>query len=163
MPAKAYGRSTVNSYKNGRTLKNILNACGKYNTLCPYCFNIDTGEGREDHPDHAVQDCTHKSAKVARDSLEAKTRERQWREGPFGVQKHIYTQSDGTITWEIEPNTTTSDILNSTQETTNMEVDKIVRINHEDALTGTQTTLHIYKHQFENLSKIIKENTQHQR
>jgi len=70
--------------KNGRTLKSILSACGKYNTMCPYCFNIDTGEGREDHPDHASQECTHKSAKAARESLKAKTSERQWREGPLG-------------------------------------------------------------------------------
>jgi hypothetical protein len=66
--------------KHGGILKRILNSCGKYKTFCPYCFDTDTGEGKEDHPNHVTEECTHKSATAARANLEAKTIERRWRE-----------------------------------------------------------------------------------
>jgi hypothetical protein len=83
--------------KNGGVTSQIFNACGKYSTLCPYCFNIATGEGKEDHQNHTAEECTHKSAQAVRTNLEAKTIERQWREGPLGkMNANAYTL---TVRW----------------------------------------------------------------
>ena len=40
--------------KNGGPLRLILKACGQYSKLCPYCFNVETGEGKDDNQNHSI-------------------------------------------------------------------------------------------------------------
>ena len=133
--------------KNGGALKRILNACGKYSTLCPYCFNTATGEGKEDHPNHAAEECAHKSANAARTNLEAKTIERQWREGAIGkMNKNVYIHTEGD----------TIQHPGDTLERTDEDEDKLTHISQRDVTTGTQRSINIYNHQVQTASKMHK-------
>jgi hypothetical protein len=139
--------------KNGGILKRILNTCGKYSTLCPYCFDTKTGEGKEDHPNHAAEECTHQSARTARAYLEAKTTERQWREGPLGkMNENVYIPSDGTPPRDTDQRTTEL-TPGETKNSIDTDTNKLIQIKHEDTTTQIQTTLHLYKHQSDNLTK----------
>jgi len=92
--------------KNGGILKRkrILNACRKYSTLCPYCFDTEIGEGKEDISSHAAEEYTHKSAKAAQTNLEV---EKQLREEPLGkLNENVYTHVDCEILYKTEWHTT---------------------------------------------------------
>ena len=129
--------------KNGGALRQILKACGKYSTLCPYCFNTETGEGKEDHPNHAADECTHKSANAARTNLEAKTIERQLSEGPMGkMNTNAYTHIEGEDPQLQETNE--AGRPENPLETADPNENKLTRIINEDPTTGTQITLNIY-------------------
>jgi hypothetical protein len=139
--------------KNGGALKRILNACGKYSTLCPYCFNTDTGEGKEDHPDHAATECTHKSANAARANLEAKTIERQLREGPQG-KMNAYAYSLTERANQQLPEENDAQCPEDPPEIADPNENKLTRILYDDTTTGAQRTLNIYNHQLQTLTKM---------
>jgi hypothetical protein len=139
--------------KNGGILKRILNACGKYSTLCPYCFDTETGESKEDTANHATEECTHKSATAARTNLEAKTLERQWREGPLGkLNENVYSHVDGETLHNTEwhPTSHTGTALGATETKEN----DLTKIKHEEPTSRTLTTLNIYNHQLGTLSSM---------
>ena len=62
-------------------LTEVLDQCGKWKEYCPYCFDIEKGEGHRDSRTHSRYECEGTNSRAVRAALKALKAERTTRAG----------------------------------------------------------------------------------